>query len=252
MNELIKSERIDMDGTMTTVEIAELVKKKHFHVMRDVKSLIEQGAITASIDGCSEYKDASGKKNPMYNLDFESTMVLVTGYDAVKRAVVISRWVSLEKVEVQPTVCNKKIEAFELELVGLKHAAGMVGMSGNSLLGGIHEVYEGNGVSTRALPQYTEKVRVVASATDLLLKNGCKLKAQGFNKAMVDAGYLEIKERRGSRGKMKSYKVLTEKGLEFGQNDAFKGNSTRVQVHYFEDSFVELCGRVAVDTLTFN
>lgn len=62
-----------------------------------MKDLIDQGAITEPNFGLSEYKDASGKSNPMFNLDFQATMVLITGYDAVKRAAVISRWTELER-----------------------------------------------------------------------------------------------------------------------------------------------------------
>ena len=83
-------------GRMTSREIAELAGKNHFDVLRDVRSLIEQGAITDSNFAVSTYKDASGRHNPMYSLDFKATMTLVTGYDAKRRAMVIDRWISLE------------------------------------------------------------------------------------------------------------------------------------------------------------
>ncbi len=83
-------------------DIAEATDKQHFHVIRDIKSLIEQKAITESNFGLSEYQDASGKRNPEYLLDYEATMVLVTGYDAKRRAAVIRRWVALEKGEATP------------------------------------------------------------------------------------------------------------------------------------------------------
>jgi len=93
---------------MTSIEVAEITEKKHLHVMRDIRSLIDQGAITESNFGLSEYKDASGKSNPMYSLDFKASMVLVTGYDAVKRAAVIDRWVALETGEAKPAIQAKK------------------------------------------------------------------------------------------------------------------------------------------------
>jgi len=87
---------INPDQKMSSVEIAELMEKDHKHVMRDIRDLIEKGTLTESKSGLSEYKDASGKKNPMYNLNFQSTMVLITGYDAKRRALVIDRWLKLE------------------------------------------------------------------------------------------------------------------------------------------------------------
>jgi Rha family phage regulatory protein len=84
---------------MSSLEISELMGKKHMHVMRDIRALIDAEAVTESNFGLSEYRDASGKANPMYLLDFEATMTLITGYDAKRRSVVIKRWHELEKKE---------------------------------------------------------------------------------------------------------------------------------------------------------
>ena len=86
----------DAGKKMSSREIAELMGKEHRHVLRDIKTLIDHGAITETNFGRSEYKDASGKSNPMYLLDFDATMTLITGYDANRRAMVIKRWRELE------------------------------------------------------------------------------------------------------------------------------------------------------------
>ncbi|MBV5330401.1 MAG: Rha family transcriptional regulator, partial [Chlorobium sp.] len=88
--------------TMTSREIAELAEKEHFHVMRDIKSLIDSGAIGATSFGLSSYKSEQNKDLPMYLLDFRATMTLVTGYDARRRALVINRWVDLENGRATP------------------------------------------------------------------------------------------------------------------------------------------------------
>ena len=93
---------------MTSREIAELTEKQHLHVMRDIRDLIDREAITQSTFGLSEYKDASGKKNPMYLLDFEATMTLITGYDAKRRSLVIKRWLALETGEAEPALIPPK------------------------------------------------------------------------------------------------------------------------------------------------
>ncbi len=61
---------------MSSVEIAELMNKQHKNVVRDIRSLIEQEAITWLNFELSEYKDASGKANTMYLLDFEATTAI--------------------------------------------------------------------------------------------------------------------------------------------------------------------------------
>jgi Rha family phage regulatory protein len=120
MQELMSSEV----KTMSSVDIARLTGKQHKNVMRDVKSLIDQEAITQLKTELSEYKDASGKSNPMYNLDYEATMVLITGYDAKRRSMVIKRWIALEKGEAVFAVSMKK-EELELRLIAGKYAAEM-------------------------------------------------------------------------------------------------------------------------------
>jgi len=108
----------------------------------------------------------------------------------------------------------------------------------------IHSVYEDHGVPTKYLPQYTEKVKVTFAAKDLLEKNECGISTIAFNKLMVSAEYMEVKERTASKGKTKSFKALTEQGMEYGQNDASKHNPRETQPHYFEDSFMELFGLI--------
>lgn len=72
--------------------------------MRDITKLINEQAITESNFGPSEYKDPSGKLNPMYLLDFQATMTLITGYDAKRRALIIDRWTKLETGEAKPAM----------------------------------------------------------------------------------------------------------------------------------------------------
>ena len=231
---------LNTDQMMSSKEIAELTGKRHDHVMRDVKSLVNQEAITAPSFGVSEYKDASGKSNLMYKLDLEATMVLITGYDAKRRAIVIKRWLALEKGEAvpaaTPVVESNRKEEIDIELMAVQSAANFLRVSDSSKLEMMHIVLESNGVKTTALPQYTEKVRKVCSATHLLEQNNCPVKVRAFNVALIKHGFMGL----ASHGKKKKYNSLTEKGLKFGQNDAFKGSSTQTQVHLYSDTFMEL------------
>lgn len=144
----------------------------------------------------------------------------------------------------QPAIESRKKEDFELELIGAKYAADILRISDSSKLDKMHLVYKSNGVPTTFLPEYTKKVRTVCSATHLLKLNNCELKNRAFNKLLIEHGYLEQKERLASKGKLKKYNSITEKGLKYGQNDAYKGSSTETQAHYYEDTFMELYGIV--------
>lgn len=90
------------NAKMTSKEIAEVTGKRHDHVMRDIRSLINQSAVNAPSFGEVVYKDAKGECRPMYTLDFHATMTLITGYNAKLRSAVISRWMELEAASNQP------------------------------------------------------------------------------------------------------------------------------------------------------
>lgn len=72
------------------------------HVLRDIKSLIEQRAIGQLNFEPSSYTNTQNKEQPEYLLDFDATMILITGYDANRRAMVIKRWRELDTGEATP------------------------------------------------------------------------------------------------------------------------------------------------------
>ncbi len=76
---------------MSSLDIAETMEKRHDLVLRDIRKLIDEEAISLLKTEESTYTSDRGKEYPMYILDFESTMTLITGYDAKRRALVIRR-----------------------------------------------------------------------------------------------------------------------------------------------------------------
>lgn len=97
MSEIIKLGRTD---TMTSLEIAEITGKKHAHVMRDIRTLLEQG-VSESNFGLSSYKQQQpngGTKNvAMYKLTPKGCLILASGYDALLREKIINKLEELEK-----------------------------------------------------------------------------------------------------------------------------------------------------------
>ena len=103
-----------------STEVAELAGKKHFHVLRDIEVILEQlvGSDLSSdqvkhnpnLDysfKSTTYTAANDQAYKCYELDYEATMIVVTGYDVVARAKVIRRWLELEQpvvVKESPTL----------------------------------------------------------------------------------------------------------------------------------------------------
>lgn len=81
------------------------------------------------------------------------------------------------------------------------------------------------------------------SMTNLLKQQGkIKLSAVKANKILLTAGILEEKERPSSKypGKIKKYKALTEKGLEFGINRENPSSPEQTTPYYYVEKFDEL------------
>lgn len=90
----------DSTATMSSREIAELTGKRHDHVLRDIDALVKSLNPDLGLGyKSSTYKDASGKENRMYLMDRDSSICLVSGYDANARMRIIKRWQELESAQ---------------------------------------------------------------------------------------------------------------------------------------------------------
>lgn len=97
------------------------------------------------------------------------------------------------------------------------------------------------GIPTGFLPKYEDNGnRERRSATELLQRNGCGIKTAKFNQLLIAAGYMELRERPSSKGGIKEYKALTEKGLQYGVNLISNKNQKETQPYYYADTFMEL------------
>jgi len=224
---------------MTTNEIAEQTGKRHDNVLRDTrKMLVELYGLDALLKFEATYDTSDGRVLDCYALPKNEVLILVSGYSIPLRAKIIRR---LDELEKNNSINDSsKKEELELQLLGAKYVSEMLDFSKASKLEMVHGIYEDVGVSTRRLPIYTKDVRPTFSAKDLLERFGCGISSIAFNKLMISNGFMEEKTRTASKGKIKTFKILTKKGLEFGQNDTSKYNPREVQPHYYEDRFLEL------------
>lgn len=93
MNDLVKEE-----VTMTSLQIAEATGKRHDHVIRDIKNILQQLDNQSQPNfGVSEYKDSTGRRCTMYVLTPKGVLCLVSGYRADLRMKIIDRLEQLEK-----------------------------------------------------------------------------------------------------------------------------------------------------------
>ena len=94
--------------TMSSLEIAALTGKEHFHVLRDIRTMLEELELKPSNFGCS-YLSAQNKQMTCFNLPKHECMVLVTGYSIKLRSAVLRRWQELEDAQRAPVAATKPL-----------------------------------------------------------------------------------------------------------------------------------------------
>ncbi|WP_421245565.1 Rha family transcriptional regulator [Aeromonas sanarellii] len=82
--------------TMSSREIAELTGKRHDHVMRDIKAMLDSLGGVPSF-GDTYRNEQNGQEYPIFRLDKEHTLCLVSGYNVKMRMAIIQRWQALEE-----------------------------------------------------------------------------------------------------------------------------------------------------------
>ena len=91
MNKLILNKPV----TMSSREIAELCNKRHFHVMRDIRDILGEAEIDETKFGAT-YTDSQNREKPCYELPKREAILVVSGYVAKYRLLIIDRWQELE------------------------------------------------------------------------------------------------------------------------------------------------------------
>ena len=102
-------------ATMTSREIAELTSKRHDHVMRDIRSMLE--ALEKDVPSFGAiFKDAYGRDQREFRLPKDLTLTLVTGYDVKRRHAVNVRWLELEEQARNPIAALSRVDLLKLAL----------------------------------------------------------------------------------------------------------------------------------------
>ena len=104
MNNLISN-----DVKMTSLDIAEVIGKRHDHVLRDIRNEIKELGenVAQPIFGESTYLDKNNQERPCYEFGKDGAMQLALKYDASTRYKVIKR---IEELENSPQPKTDRIE----------------------------------------------------------------------------------------------------------------------------------------------
>ncbi len=87
---------------MTSLEIADVTGKQHYHVMRDIRNMESAWEkINGAKFGLVNYKDAKGELRPCYMLTKTECLYVATKFNDEARARLVLRWEQLELERLQ-------------------------------------------------------------------------------------------------------------------------------------------------------
>lgn len=121
------------------------------------------------------------------------------------------------------------------QLLWVKEVKKIMNLNDASTLGMLQQIAQPLNLP---VPDYVPSKGFVASATDLLEKHGFKGKVSAgkFNIIMEEKGYVERRDLNTKEG-IKKYPVLTDAGLQWGENQVSPKNQRKTQIEYYVDKF---------------
>ena len=130
-------------------------------------------------------------------------------------------------------VIKDRVEAGMMWVEGCKR---ILNLSDSSTLALMQKVAEPLGLPS---PDYIASNGVMHSASELLKRFGSKMSALKFNQQMVKLGFLKEETRQGTT-RIHKFKVITEKGKYYGENQVSPKNQSETQPRWYDDKFEEL------------
>lgn len=204
MNQLMNT-----DVKMTSLDIADVVEKRHADVMRDIrKEVKELGDEAERIFALGSYKDKNNQDRPCYEFGKDGAMQLALKYDAKTRYKVIKR---IEELENQG---NKQLPGTYKE----------------ALLQLVEQVEENERLETDnlALEQRVGELKPKADYTDVILKSNSimtitqiakdyGMSGQAMNKKLEELG-IQYKQ----SGQWLLYAEFHDKGYTHSDTNEYK------------------------------
>ena len=212
--------------------------------MEKVRKELDAGILVESNIRLVEYLDSKGEKRPMYQLDKEASIYMVSGEIGQVRMAIIRRWTELETVVqtiaeenhvTKEQLIQEKLNAQYAKYKAMKEAANLRIEALRTKHKQTMAVLEAK--TTKLLSQGAKvkgdlsvgKVIMPRSTiTALLRSNHCIAQPSDANYALVLLGYLDT-----------SRKLVTSTGSLYGlSNKAGNGNAS--QALWFDSEFPEL------------
>lgn len=237
---------LEKEQTITSLEVAEMVEKRHTDLLRDIRrycgQLNEGNIALVDFFQDSTYTDGKGETRPCFNITKKGCEFIANKLTGVKGAVFTAKFINrFHDMEDYIKQSDNKT-SIEQGISIVKFIADDLNVNTASRLLMYENYCKDVGVPTGFLPKYEHNdSRQLKALTTLLKENDCGVSAVKFNQKLIECGYVEERERPSSKGVgTKKFKALTESGLKYGENAVSPHNQKEVQPLYYSDTFMEL------------
>lgn len=227
---------LEYKGASATSEVLKFCKDKHIYIVKN-----------------SDMANRHIRKMNNAGEKFISNLSLnrVLGQSGQRKAIPFQDWLYEDMLPSVQKTGQYALPGVEFELLHFKKEAYMVEIAANvlrlpesgrlKLLGDFNKQH---GLLI-PLPGYADEP-ITESATELLKKHSVGIQTKAFNALLISCGILEEKERPSGKGGIKTFKSLTDDGLEYGKNIISPANPRETAPHYYPHKFQDLLGRVGL------
>lgn len=237
------------EKTISSLEVAEMVGKKHYNLIRDIKGYVQELTelkIEFSVFFLeSTYKDSTGRTLPCYDITKKGCEFIAHKLTGVKGTEFTAKYINRFH-EMEDYIQKNQSDLLQAGMYVVKFVADDLRVNEASRLLMYENMCNDFGIPTGFLPKYASNGnRERKSLTALLSENNCGISAPKFNILLMEHGYVEEKERQSTKGNgVKKFKSLTDKGLRYGENLVSPHNQRETQPLYYSDTFMELFNKV--------
>ena len=240
----------ELQMTISSREVAEMMEVNHKDLLKKIDNINEtfESEKIRSQKYCTESSYKTEGNNKTYR-EFQITKKgceFLAHKSTGEKGIIFTdrymdRFEEMENKLIDISTKDKYISEIDIakaELSLVEATAKLLNLNNSSKLLLATNVYENHNIPTNLLPQYTKSEGTLLPATTLLKNNNINISTQKFNKILLKQGILEVKERKSSKGKIKTFKQLVN--LEYGENFVNPQNNKEVQPLYYEDKFIDL------------
>lgn len=234
MNELIKITEHDGKRAVSARELHQFLESKQ-DFSTWIKSRVEKYEFVEGQDFCSFHKIVERETGATTRIEYALSL------DMAKELSMVENNEKGRMARKYFIECEKKANApalddFDKKLKTASWLASYLNLSDASKLLIAQAIAKPFGLP---LPEYVSSKGVHHSASELLKKHSVGMSVVKFNEKLMEKGFLVEATRKGT-SKLHKFKVISGKGLEYGENVVSPKNQNDTQPHWYDEKFEEL------------